>query len=193
MTLSQASNKVQQCKQVLMDFERAVRSTERLPSILNGPQEMVSAATIKSVDILAWGLQRLDPIMSSFGIINMDEKSVGEMRSYAYTYGAAVRQRTTRQETTMTKHGTMPEMIYQRKLIITEKANFANHKDTVVDAEEIDSIGNEVEEIELEYDSSTNDEDDDATNSELDTRSTFLIGVSTRYGKAVRINNKYIS
>eukprot|EP00795_Rhopilema_esculentum_P014906 gene14906-6044_t len=118
MTLSEASNKVQQCKQVLMDFERAVCSTELLPSILNGPQEM---------------------------------------------------------------------------LIITEKANFANHKDTVVDAEEIDRIGNEVEEIELEYDSSANDEANDATNSELDTRSTFLVGVSTRYGKAVRVNNKYIS
>ncbi len=49
MTLSEASNKVQQCKQVLMDFERAVRSTECLPNILNGPQGMVSAAKIKSV------------------------------------------------------------------------------------------------------------------------------------------------
>ena len=277
MTLSEASNKVQQCKQVLMDFERAVRSTERLPNILNGPQGMVSAATVKSVDILAWGLQRLDSIMSSLGIvgtnllscmtldvehlhstshikhpllskqeycrdfgntvkesikrlssssfyyytsekaswypkpehgidssalplvsplpqINMDEKSVGEMRNYACTYGAAVRQRTTRQETTMAKHGTMPEMIYQRKLVITERTNFASHKDKVVDAEQIDdSTGNEVEEVELEYDLSTDDEDDDETNSELDKRSTFLVGVSTRYGRAVRINNKYIS
>eukprot|EP00795_Rhopilema_esculentum_P010338 gene10338-19034_t len=132
-------------------------------------------------------------LVSPLPQINMDEKSVGEMRSYACMYGTAVRQRTTNQETTMAKHGTMPEMIYQRKLVITEKANFANHKDTVVDAEEIDSIGNEVEEIELEYDSSTNDRDDDATNSELDTRSTFLVGVSIRYGRAARINNKYIS
>ena len=69
MTLSEASSKVQQCKQVLMDFERAVRSTEHLPNTLNGPQGMVSAATIKSVDILAWGLQRLDSIMSSLGIV----------------------------------------------------------------------------------------------------------------------------
>ncbi len=68
MTLSEASNKVQQCTQVLMDFEKAVRSTECLPNILNGPQGMVSAATIKSVDILAWGLQRLDSIMLSHGI-----------------------------------------------------------------------------------------------------------------------------
>ena len=191
MTPSEASNKVQQFKQVLMDFERADRSTERLPNILNGPQGMVSAATVKSVNILAWGLQRLDSIMSCLGIvgtkllscmmldvehlhstshikhsllskqeycrdftnvikesikrlsssstitqmkksrgiqsqsmvfihqplvsplsqINLDEKSVGEMQNYTCTHCAAVPQRTTHQETTMPKHGSMPEMI----------------------------------------------------------------------------------
>ena len=38
------------------------------------------------------------------------------MRGWASTYGAAVRQRTVRQETTMAKHGTLPEFIYQRQL-----------------------------------------------------------------------------
>ena len=123
----------------------------------------------------------------------MDEKSIGEMRNYACTYGAAVRQRTTRQETTMAKHGTMPEMLYQRKLVITEKTNFASHKDAVVDAQQTDSTENEVEETELEYDSSTDEDDGDVTSSEFDARSTFLVGVSTRCGRAVRINSKYIS
>ena len=64
MALPVASNKVQQCKQSLLDFERAVRSTKRLPNILNGPQGIVSAATIKSVDIIAWGLQRFYNVIS---------------------------------------------------------------------------------------------------------------------------------
>ena len=41
------------------------------------------------------------------------------MRDYALTYEAAVRQRTNRQETTMARHGTMPELIYQRQLEIS--------------------------------------------------------------------------
>ena len=46
------------------------------------------------------------------------------MRDYALTYGAAVRQRTNRQETTMARHGTMPELIYQRQLeISTDKVD----------------------------------------------------------------------
>ena len=90
------------------------------------------------------------PLVFPLPQMNMDEKSVVEMQNYACTYGAAVRQRITRQETTMAKHGTMPEMIYQRKLVITEKINFASHKDSVVDEEQTDSTRNEVEETELE-------------------------------------------
>ena len=41
------------------------------------------------------------------------------MRDYALTYEAAVRKRTNRQETTMARHGTMPELIYQRQLEIS--------------------------------------------------------------------------
>ena len=42
------------------------------------------------------------------------------MRDYSPAYGAAVRQRTNRQETTMARHGTMPEVIYQRHLQIRQ-------------------------------------------------------------------------
>ena len=37
--------------------------------------------------------------------------------------GAAVRQRTGRQETTMAKHGTLPEYLYQRHLEVGGKVN----------------------------------------------------------------------
>ena len=45
------------------------------------------------------------------------------MRDYSRAYGAAVRQRTNRQETTMARHGTMPEVIYERHLHNSERVN----------------------------------------------------------------------
>ena len=41
----------------------------------------------------------------------------------ASAYGAAVRQRTVRQETTMAKHGTLPEYLYQRHFKVGDKVN----------------------------------------------------------------------
>ena len=52
--------------------------------------------------------------------LKLSEKAVEEMRNYASTYGAAVSQTTNRQETTMARHRTMPEMFSQRKLHISE-------------------------------------------------------------------------
>ena len=43
------------------------------------------------------------------------------MRDWASAYGAAVRQRTVRQETTIAKHGTLPEYIYQRHCIRSDQ------------------------------------------------------------------------
>ena len=43
------------------------------------------------------------------------------MRDWASAYEAAVRQRTVRQEKTMAKHGTLPEFIYQRHCIDSDK------------------------------------------------------------------------
>ncbi|KAJ7375890.1 hypothetical protein OS493_038211 [Desmophyllum pertusum] len=42
-------------------------------------------------------------------------------RDWASSYGAAARQRTVRQETTMARHGTLPEFMYQRQYEISEK------------------------------------------------------------------------
>jgi len=43
------------------------------------------------------------------------------MRNWASSYGAAVRQHTVRQETTMAKHGTLPKFIYQRQCVASDK------------------------------------------------------------------------
>ena len=103
------------------------------------------------------------------------------MRNYALTYGAAVRQRTNRQETTMARHGTMPEMIYQRQLQISaNKVDLAASEGSVVEnEEEVEAIERNPEnDVEVaEYDSCTGEDKDleegDSSILELDRRSTF--------------------
>ena len=60
------------------------------------------------------------PSIPRLPVAKLSEKAVEEMRNYTSTYEAAVRQTTNRQETTMTRHRTMPEMFSQRKLHISE-------------------------------------------------------------------------
>ena len=88
-------------------------------------------------------------------------------------YGVAVRQRTNRQQTTMARHGTMPEIIYQRHLHISERVEVSGVATSTVsrraerfdemlycdrDAGYADDAGGEV----IEYDSSS-DEDEPET------------------------------
>ncbi|KAM7431779.1 hypothetical protein ABFA07_017706 [Porites harrisoni] len=127
------------------------------------------------------------------------------MRDYALTYEAAVRQRTNRQETTMARHGTMPELIYQRQLeISTDKVDVSigigrrssmPSKDTETCNDEIENAAiSDTDEI-PEYDRSSDEEqvEESAALLELDWASTFLVGVSTRFGREVRTNNRLIS
>ena len=144
------------------------------------------------------------PSVPQLPAAKLSEKAVEEMRNYALTYGAAVRQRTNRQETTMARHGTMPEMIYQRQLRISaSRVNLAssegseltevNENEEEVERGESDP---EIEEEFPEYDSSTNEneeqEDGDSSIPELDRRFTFLLGATTRFGRQVRINSRFL-
>ena len=75
------------------------------------------------------------------------------MRDWASSYGAAVRQRTVRQETTMAKHGTLPEYIYQRHCISAERPINVSFEEPEEEGEEeeeeeearIDESGDETE------------------------------------------------
>ena len=91
------------------------------------------------------------------------------MCDYALTYGAAVRPRKNRQQTTMARHETMPEMMYQRQLqISTNRDNLSStesfeakelEKEREVETRKSDP---ENDDQDLEYDSST-DEDEELT------------------------------
>ena len=70
------------------------------------------------------------------------------MRDWASSYGAAVRQRTVRQETTMAKHGTLPEYIYQRHCISAEwpiNVSFEEPEEEEEEEARIDESGGETE------------------------------------------------
>ena len=61
------------------------------------------------------------PLMKPLPIVNMSPADCNALRNWASSYGAAVRQRTVRQETTMARHGTLPEFMYQRQCEISDK------------------------------------------------------------------------
>lgn len=285
-TLPEATEKVKECKEILAEYEKSVRSVPECSKMtLNGPQGTVSAVTVRSVDMLHWGLDRMRSLFSALSfdatnllscmtldvehlhstshikhpllskkeycrdlgntikestkrlssstvyyytseksswypdpeheiplaslpsipqlpVAKLSEKSVEEMRNYALTYGAAVRQRTNRQETTMARHGTMPEMIYQRQLQISEDrvdlALSEGSESSEVNEEEVETGESDPENVEEvpEYDSSTDEDeepdDGDSSIPELDRRSTFLLGATTRFGRQVRINSRFL-
>ena len=65
-TLAQAVEKFGQWKDALSEFEHSVRCVEGCSEIsLHRPQGMVSAATVKSVVLLHWGLGRIESVLSA--------------------------------------------------------------------------------------------------------------------------------
>ena len=61
------------------------------------------------------------PVMRPLPIVNMSPADCNALRNWESSYGAAVRQQTVHQETTMARHGTLPEFMYQRQCEISDK------------------------------------------------------------------------
>ena len=68
-------------------------------------------------------------------VANLSASDCNTLCNWASVYGAAVRQRTVRQEATMAKHGTLPEFVYQHQLAVGEKVtlNFGFDEDEYMD------------------------------------------------------------
>ena len=104
----------------------------------------------------------------------------------------------------MARHRTTPEMFYQRKLHMSEDrvdlVLFEGSDSSVVNEneEEVETAEGDPEDREEvpEYDLSTNKEekpeDGDSSILELDRRSTFLLGATTRFERQVRIYNRFL-
>ena len=81
----------------------------------------------------------------------MSQADCDVLLNWASSYEAAVRQSTVRQETKMAKHGTLPEFIYQRQCVTSDKPiTFASGQDD----ERLDNAEVDDEEIEDDFDSS---------------------------------------
>ena len=145
------------------------------------------------------------------------------MRKYARAYGKAVRQRTNRQETTMAKHGALPDYVYQRELTSNERyarKNPLSTDDSSPNVNEVASVKHpslnasrsiftsplsfplEEDDDKKEYEENTDEEstsdqsddeiDLDITTNQIDQSTTFLLGRTSRYGRAVRFNSRLL-
>ena len=135
--------------------------------------------------------------------VSMSSENTEIIRNWAISYGAAVRPRSVRQETTVAKHGALPEYMYQRECVATEKVRLEfNETDTVeVSDDDVDTGPDEIEEID-EFDESSDDdrdvsrdsvdEIDMASYNEIGNSTDFLIGTRSRFGGAIRLNNRLL-
>ena len=157
----------------------------------------------------------ISPILSSKAVPSsitvVDEET---LRTWANTYTRAVRQRTVHQEKTMAKTGTLPHYLYTAKisevaetteeysilLIVPTGVSTAvvNEKEILI--EEVEEDDNEKSD---EFEPSS-DEEEELDNAHpniatsttdvagLDEGSLFLVGRSTRFGRSIKINSKFI-
>ena len=114
-----------------------------------------------------------------------------------FSYGAAARQLTVRQETTMARDGTLPEFMHQRQCEVAEKP-ISIALDARVSTAEAVTENETMEEAEDEFDESSDEEVDDdpevstLIQGEIGSSATFLLGARTRFGRAVRFNNRLL-
>ena len=105
------------------------------------------------------------------------------MKEWAHTFGAAVRQRTVRQETTMARAGTLPDFLYARDIVPGETVDLTGDvSNSDNGADEYDSCSSaEEEEI---------DDDESQSVATLNREANFLLGRVSAYGRAVRFNSR---
>ena len=89
----------------------------------------------------------LAPQLSPVVIISRDAQL---MKEWAHTFGAAVRQRTVRQETTMARAGTFPSFLYQREIMPGESVDHIGKVHRSEDEDGYETCSSAEEEIDEE-------------------------------------------
>ena len=146
------------------------------------------------------------PTITPLPVVEMSRANCDVLRAWASAYGAAVRQRTVRQETTMAKHGTLPEFMYQHHCVVSEPVNIflrepeqateATRNNSESDNDEIpveDEILDEFDEEEERPEGTDNANNLINLQGEIGSSATFLIGVTSQFGRAIRFNNRLLS
>ena len=213
--------KVRFCKEILTENENSVRSVEGCPTIitLNGPQGMVSAATVRSVDMIVWGLERMTSLFSTLSFdgtnllscMTLDVEHLHSTshikhpllskKEYCRDLGNTIKESTKRLSASTVYYYT------------SEKSSWYPDPDHDIPLSRLPSIpqlanvklsDKAVEEMRnyaLTYGSAvrqrtnrqeTTMEGGGSDILELDRRSTFLLGTTTRFGRQIRINNRFL-
>lgn len=105
------------------------------------------------------------------------------MKEWAHTFGAAVRQRTVRQETTMARAGTLANFLCQREIVPGESVDLIGDVHRSEDEEGYETCSS-AEEEEIE------EEDESQSVSTLDREANFLLGRVSTFGRAVWFNSR---
>ena len=100
------------------------------------------------------------PFIKPLANVDMRPADCDGLRDWESSYGAAIRQRSVRQETTMARHGTLPEFMNQRQCEVAEKP-ISIAFDAQVSTAEAVTENETVEETEHEFDESSDEEVDD--------------------------------
>ncbi len=141
------------------------------------------------------------PTMNPLPVVEMSQADCDVLRNWVSSYGAAVRQRTVRQETTMAKHGTLPEFMYQRHCVMLDQPiTFVSgdpEQDMDNNTTETTDVADNDSEIIDEFDPSSDEEifsDDisDVSIGEVGRNLNFLFGARSRFGRATRVSNRLL-
>ena len=137
------------------------------------------------------------------------------LQNWALTYTRAVRQRTVRQETTMAKMGTLPHYLYTQdtqeiaRSIVPyynqhkENSEHNRNQQNVSPGENHEGLTNDQKELETEvehqeveeideFSEESDTEEENSGLADLDDAAIFLVGRASRFGRAIKINNKYL-
>ena len=140
-------------------------------------------------------------VMKPLPIINMRPADCDALRDWASSFGAAVRQRTVRQETTIARHGTLPEFMYQRQFEISERPvaiAFDEQGNTADAAKENELEEDEADEFDQSSDEEVSEDGREKTRcptllqEEIGSSATFLLGARTRFGREIRFNDRLL-
>ena len=138
------------------------------------------------------------PVMKLLPIVNMHPADCDALRDWASSFGAAVRQRTVRQETTMARHGTLPQFMYQRQCEISEKPvaiAFDEQGNTADAAKENELEEDEADEFDQSSDKEVSEDGQEKARcptllqGEIRSSATILLGARTRFGREICFNS----
>lgn len=137
--------------------------------------------------------------MKPLANVDMCSADCDALRDWTSSYGAAVRRRIVRQETTMAQHGTFPEFMYQRQCEIAEEPIYIyiafveqiNTAEAVTENEMAEEAGDEFGE---RNDEEVGDGPEVSTlvQGEIGSSVTFLQGAGTLFRRALRFNNRLL-